>query len=191
MVGVSAGGLHALQAIIPALPANFPVPIAVVHHVGAQGDAYLCEHLSRLSAITVKEAEEKEILAPATAYLAPAGYHLLIEPDRSFSLSVDEKVNFSRPAIDILFESAAEAFGRGLIGIVLTGANADGALGLRAIKRHGGLTIVQNPETAEVAFMPRAAIEAARVDYIANLDGIAALLVRLCEGEPHDVGAQG
>lgn len=191
VVGVSAGGMHALQTIIPALPANFPLPIAVVQHVSAQGDTYLCEHLARISAITVKEAEEKEVLVPATAYLAPAGYHLLIEPDRSFSLSVDEKVNFSRPAIDLLFESAADAFGQGLIGIVLTGANADGARGLRAIKRHGGLAIVQNPKTAEVPYMPTAAIEATPVDYIANLDGIASLLMRLCDGESHDVGAQG
>jgi two-component system, chemotaxis family, protein-glutamate methylesterase/glutaminase len=191
VVGVSAGGMRALQTIIPALPANFPVPIVVVQHVSPHGDTYLCDHLARISAITVKEAEEKEVLSPATAYLAPPGYHLLIEPDRSLSLSVDEKVNFSRPAIDLLFESAAEAFGPGLIGIVLTGANADGALGLRAIKRHGGLAIAQNPKTAEAPYMPAAAIEATQVDFIENLDGIASLLVRLCEGESRDVGAQG
>src|SRR5262245_32247340 len=107
VIGTSAGGMHALKTILSDLPAEFPLPIAVVQHLGAQSDAYLAEYLHRQSAIIVKEAADKEELCPGTAYIAPAGYHLLIEPDKSFSLSVDEKVNFSRPSIDLLFESAA------------------------------------------------------------------------------------
>ena len=191
VIGVSAGGLHALKTILPALPAAFPLPIAIVQHLDAQSDTYLTEYLNRISAITVKEAEDKEAPLPGTAYLAPAGYHLLIEPDRSFSLSVDEKVNFARPCIDLLFESAADAFGPALIGIVLTGANADGARGLKAIKRHGGLAIVQNPKTAEVAFMPKAALEATVVDHVASLEHIALLLRELGAGEVYGTGTAG
>lgn len=191
VIGVSAGGMHALKTIIPALPAGFPLPIAIVQHLCAQSDTFLAEHLNRLSAVTVKEAEDKETLRPGTAYLAPAGYHLLIEPNKSFSLSVDDKVNFSRPSIDLLFESAADAFGERLIGIVLTGANADGAEGLKAIKHHGGLAIVQDPKTAETPYMPQAALNAAPIDYILNLESIASLLRQLCEGKSHGTGAEG
>jgi two-component system, chemotaxis family, protein-glutamate methylesterase/glutaminase len=191
VLGVSAGGLEALKTIIPALPATFPLPIAIVQHLDAQAGTFLAEHLDHLSALTVKEAEDKETLCPATVYLAPAGYHLLIEPDKSFSLSVDAKVNFSRPAVDLLFESAASAFGEALIGIVLTGANSDGARGIRTIKKHGGLAIVQNPKTAAVPFMPKAALDAAEIDYVANLEDIASLLLRLCEGQIHGANARG
>jgi two-component system chemotaxis response regulator CheB len=191
VLGVSAGGLQALMKIIPALPAAFPLPIAIVQHLGVRSDAYLAGLLNRNSAIEVKEAEDKETLSPGTAYLAPAGYHLLIEPDKSFSLSVDDKVNFSRPSIDLLFESAADAFGETLIGVVLTGANSDGAQGLKAIKRRGGLAVVQNPKTAEASFMPRAAIAATAVDHIVELEHIAMLLLKLCYGEADATRAQG
>lgn len=184
VLGVSAGGMHALKTIVQALPATFSLPIAIVQHLGPQSEAYLAEHLNRFSAIEVKEAEDKEILRPGTVYLAPAGYHLLIEPDRSFSLSVDDKVNFSRPSIDLLFESAADAFGDTLIGVVLTGANSDGAQGLRAIKQRGGLAVVQNPNTAEASRMPRAALAATAVDHIVDLERIALLLRKLSRGVP-------
>jgi two-component system chemotaxis response regulator CheB len=190
VIGVSAGGLHALKTILPALPEAFPLPIAVVQHLDAQADTYLADYLDRLSAIAVKEADDKEALQPGTAYLAPAGYHLLVEPDRSLSLSVDEKVNFSRPSIDLLFESAADAFGEKLIGIVLTGANSDGARGLKAIRDRGGLTIVQDPRTAEAPFMPRAALQAAPADYVADLERIAPLLIQLCQGDHHGAGSE-
>jgi two-component system, chemotaxis family, protein-glutamate methylesterase/glutaminase len=179
VVGTSAGGFNALQSLIPAFPATFPLSIAIVQHLDAHADTYLAEHLQRLSAMRVKEAEDKECLSPGTAYLAPAGYHLLIEPDRSFSLSVDDKVNFSRPSIDLLFESAAEAYGQALIGVVLTGANADGARGLRAVKRQGGLAIVQNPATADAPYMPAAALASVSPDYLENLEQIGALLLQL------------
>jgi two-component system chemotaxis response regulator CheB len=191
VLGVSAGGMHALKTIIPALPATFPLTLAIVQHLDERSDAYLAELLSRLSAIKVKEAEDKETLSPGTAYLAPAGYHLLIEPDKSFSLSMDDKVNFSRPAIDLLFESAADAFREALIGVVLTGASADGAQGLKAVKRHGGLAIVQDPKTAEAPCMPRAALDATAVDHVVDLKGIALLLSKLCEGEAYGTGTEG
>ncbi len=181
-MGVSAGGMHALKTILPALPRDFPLPVAIVQHLDAQSDDFLVEHLRRVSSIPVKEAEDKEDISPGTAYMAPAGYHLLIEPDKSFSLSMDDKVNFSRPSIDLLFESAADAFGPALIGVVLTGANADGARGLKAIKRMGGLAIVQAPKTAEAQYMPRAALEATPVDHIVDLECVAALLQTLCGG---------
>lgn len=184
VLGVSAGGMHALKTIVQALPAAFSLPIAIVQHLGPQSEAYLAEHLNRFSAIEVKEAEDKETLRPGTAYLAPASYHLLIEPDRSFSLSVDDKVNYSRPSIDLLFESAADAFGDALIGVVLTGANSDGAQGLRAIKQRGGLAVVQNPDTAEASRMPRAALAATAVDHIVDLERIAMLLRNLSRGVP-------
>lgn len=191
VMGVSAGGLHALQTILPALPAHFPLPIAIVQHLDARADTFLAEILNRNCAITVKEADDKEMLRPGTAYLAPPGYHLLIEPDKSFSLSVDEKVNYSRPSIDLLFESAADVFGSALIGVVLTGANADGANGLKAVKTCGGVAIVQNPVTANVSYMPQAALEATvTVDYIANLERIAPLLVQLCGERVYGTGTE-
>jgi two-component system chemotaxis response regulator CheB len=191
VLGVSAGGMHALKTILSALPATFSLGIAIVHHAGATSDGFLAEHLNRCSMIKVKEAEDKEALSRGTAYLAPADYHLLIEPDKSFSLSVDDKVNFSRPSIDLLFESAAETFGEALIGVVLTGANTDGALGLKAVKRHGGLAVVQNPATAEASRMPQAAIDATPVDHIVDLERIALLLRRLSNGEPRGTGMAG
>lgn len=190
VVGTSAGGFRALQTIIPALPAAFPLSIAIVQHLDAHADSYLAEHLQRLSAMRVKEAEDKESLAPGTAYLAPAGYHLLIEPDKSFSLSVDDKVRFSRPSIDLLFESAADAYGQSLIGVLLTGANADGARGLEAIKRHGGLVIVQNPMTADAPYMPRAGLATVAPDYLENLEDIGPLLLRLGAGETYGIRTQ-
>lgn len=188
VIGVSAGGMNALRTILTALPQSFPLPIAIVQHIAPQSDAYLSGYLDKLSAITVKEAEDKELMRPGTAYLAPAGYHLLINPDETFSFSVDPPVNFSCPAIDVLFESAADVFKDKLIGIVLTGASADGSQGLKKIKAQGGILIVQNPETAEVPYMPQAALDAVQVDYIVNLDEISSLLLQLTkpfEGDIH------
>lgn len=181
-MGASAGGMRAIATVLAALPDTFPLPIAIVQHLDPQADGYLPELLARRSRLAVKEAEDKEDLRPGTAYLAPPGYHLLVEPDHSLSLSVEEKVNWSRPAIDPLFESAAQAFGSALIGVVLTGANADGARGLAAVRARGGRTVVQDPETAEAPAMPRAALEAARAHHVVALEGIAPLLASLCGG---------
>jgi two-component system, chemotaxis family, protein-glutamate methylesterase/glutaminase len=179
VIGVSAGGLQALKVILPFLPESFPVPVAIVQHISEDSDSYLAEYLNRICSITVKEAEDKEFMNPGTAYLAPPGYHLLIEPGHSFSLSVDPRVNYACPSIDILFESAADIFKDKLIGIVLTGANADGSNGLKKIKAFGGLAIVQNPVTAEARYMPQAALDAASPNYVVNLDEIAPLLLQL------------
>jgi two-component system chemotaxis response regulator CheB len=138
VIGASAGGMQALKAILPELPAPFYPPIAIVQHVNERSGNFLAEYLGTLSRLKVKEAEAREKLSSGSAYLAPAGYHLLIEPDRTFSLSVDPRVNYACPSIDVLFESAAETFGSTLIGVVLTGANADGARGLKKIRQRGG-----------------------------------------------------
>lgn len=179
VMGASAGGMQALKTIIAALPSSFPLPVAVVQHIGEHRESILADYLSRLSALSVKEAEDKEPFCAGQVYLAPPGYHLLIEPDKTFSLSVDPCVNYSCPSIDVLFESAADAFGNSLIGVVLTGANADGSHGLKAIKANGGLVIVQNPETAEARAMPQAAARAVQTDYIVELEKVAPLLVQL------------
>lgn len=179
VLGVSAGGLSALKMLLPALPPWFGLPIAIVQHVGERSDSFLADYLDRACHIAVKDAEDKEPLVAGTAYLAPPGYHILIEPDRSFSLSVDPRVNHSCPAIDVLFESAAEAYGPSLIGVILTGANGDGARGLKAIKAAGGLAIVQNPGSAEAGAMPRAALAATQVDHVVELEQLAHLLLRL------------
>lgn len=190
-MGVSAGGMHALKVLLSALPASFPLPIAIVQHIQEHSDGYLSEYLNRACSMSVKEADDKETLQPGTAYLAPAGYHLLIEPDKSFSLSVDEKVHYCRPSIDVLFESAADVYGKSLMGIILTGANTDGSHGLKCVKQKGGITIVQNPETAEASYMPKAAIEAVAPDYILNLEQIAPLMTKLCKGESYGTGTKG
>jgi two-component system, chemotaxis family, protein-glutamate methylesterase/glutaminase len=179
VIGVSAGGIEALKVLLPALPESFPLPIAIVQHRDPRSNGYLASYLNSLSAIAVSEAEDKEPLCAGHAYLAPAGYHLLIEADRSLSLSVDPRVNYSCPSIDVLFESAADVFAEALIGIVLTGANADGAHGLKTIKARGGLAVVQDPKTAFSAVMPSAALGATTVDHVVDLARIAPLLIRI------------
>jgi two-component system, chemotaxis family, protein-glutamate methylesterase/glutaminase len=179
VIGVSAGGIEALKVLLSALPASFPLPIAIVQHRDQRSNSFLATYLDALSGIAVSEAEDKEPLCAGHAYLAPAGYHLLIETDRSLSLSVDPRVNYSCPSIDVLFESAADVFAETLIGIVLTGANADGAQGLKTIKARGGLAVVQDPRTASSTAMPMAALGATPVDHVVDLERIAPLLIRI------------
>lgn len=179
VVGASAGGMQALKVLLCGLPVDFGMAVAVVQHVEASSGGFLSEFLNDSCAFTVREAEEKEAFVKGTAYIAPANYHLLIEPDGSLSLSADDKVNYSRPAIDPLFESAADVFGDRLVGIVMTGASSDGAQGLKRIKDSGGRTVVQNPRTAESPFMPQAAVRAASPDHILDLEDIAPFLVKL------------
>lgn len=176
VIGTSAGGLYALKRLLPALPATFPCPLLIVQHLSPHSDNYMVRMLNELSAITVKEADEKEPVVPGTAYVAPPDYHLLVEQDFTLSLSVEEKVNYSRPSIDVLFETAADAYGPHLMGIVLTGANADGARGLAYIKKKGGYALVQQPEDAESPAMPRAAIEKAVPDKVLTLQEIISFL---------------
>lgn len=160
VIGASAGGVQALSQVLPALPPDFPVPVLVVVHVPPRRDNALVELFDGKCSLTVKEAEDKEALAPGTIYFAPPDYHLLVETDGTIALSSDEPVNHSRPAIDVLFESAADAFGAGLAAIVMTGANYDGAEGMRTVCAAGGRGMVQEPGTAEVATMPEAALAA-------------------------------
>jgi two-component system chemotaxis response regulator CheB len=179
VIGGSAGSAAALTELLPVFPADYPLPIVVVQHLHPwQDDSFAERYVSRC-ALRVKVADEKEPVQAGSIYFAPANYHLLIEDDQTFSLSIDAKVNYSRPSIDVLFESAADACAPGLIGVILTGANNDGARGLRLIKQKGGLTIVQDPQTAESIYMPRAAIEATRVDYVLAVPDIGQLLLTI------------
>ncbi len=182
VIGVSAGGLKALPVILGGLPAYFPLPVVIVQHRMASSDNYIIRYLGDRCSLTVKEAEEKEKMSAGNVYLAPAGYHLLIEKNTTFSLSLDDLVSFSRPSIDVLFESAAAAFGPKLIGVILTGANTDGKAGIHCIKSCGGMTIAQDPETAEVSIMPLAAISTKSVDFILTLDDIPLFLKEVLEG---------
>lgn len=181
VIGVSAGGLNALGAVLPALPAVYPVPVVVVQHLSPHSDNYSTRYLDSISAIRVKEVDEKEIILPGFVYTAPPNYHVLVEEDKTFSLSVEDRINFARPAVDVLFESAADVFSSHLIGVVLTGANNDGSKGLKKIKDAGGLTVVQDPETAEVDGMPRAAIDNTSVDRILQLEDVGPFLVQMAE----------
>ena len=176
VIGCSAGGMTALERLLSQLPAGLRLPVMVVQHLHPQEDGFLVQYLAARCALAVREAQDKEPVRPATIYLAPPGYHLLVERDRTLALSVDDKVNFSRPSIDVLFESAARAWGAGLVGVLLTGANQDGTQGQRIIHALGGLTIAQDPGEAEFPAMPRAAIDAGAVEQVLTLDGIASLL---------------
>lgn len=179
VMGGSAGSLTALAELLPVFPAGYPLPIVIVQHLHPLQDRYFIEHYAGMCALKVKEAEEKEPILPGVITFAPPNYHLLIEDDRTFSLSVDEKVNYSRPSIDVLFESAADAYGPRCIGVILTGANPDGALGLAKIRAKGGMAIVQDPETAESSYMPRAAIQATAVNAILPVREIGKLLCEI------------
>src|SRR6266566_3147878 len=158
-VGTSWGGLAALRTLLGGLPANFGIPVVVVQHRGKDADQLLLgELLQDATPLDVREIEDKEPLLPATVYLAPADYHVLIEAGHA-SLPVEEPVRFSRPSIDVMFTSAADTYRSGTIGVVLTGANENGARGLVHIVKRGGRALVQDPESAEIRIMPKAAIE--------------------------------
>jgi two-component system chemotaxis response regulator CheB len=179
VIGGSAGAMAALTQLLPMFPADYPLPIIVAQHLHPLQNNYFVEHYRDRCALKVKEADEKEPLCGGHIYFAPPNYHLLIEDDRTFSLSIDEKVNYSRPSIDVLFESAVDVYAPGLIGVILTGANDDGAQGLRLLKQRGGLAIVQDPKTAESPYMPRTALAAAPVDYVLPLEDIGKLLIEI------------
>ena len=180
VVGTSTGGLKALQTLLSGLPAGFPLPIVIVQHRRKDSESGLCEFLSQWSSVPVTEPEDKEPVRQGQAYLAPRDYHLLIE-NQSFALSTDPAVGFARPSIDMLFESAAEEYKERTIGVVLTGANRDGARGLAAIKSHGGLTLVEDPASAACGEMPEAAIALIKPHWILPLEEIALRLQQLSE----------
>lgn len=178
VMGASSGGLHALKKLLPAIPDDFPCPILIVQHISPVSENYLTVILDKISSIHVKEADEKEIVLPGTAYVAPPDYHMLVEADKTLSFSVEDKVNYSRPSIDVLFQTAADAYRQQLVGILLTGANADGSEGMAYIKKKGGFTIVQDPTEAESPFMPKAAIQNHPPDLVLSLEGIMEQLLK-------------
>jgi two-component system, chemotaxis family, protein-glutamate methylesterase/glutaminase len=178
-IGASAGGVQALLQILPALPADYPFAVLVVVHVPPDRDNALVPLLEGKCKVAVKEAEDKEPIRAGVVYFAPSDYHLLLEADGSLSLSSDELVNLSRPSIDVLFESAADAFGPALTGVVLTGANDDGALGLRAVADAGGRAIVEDPASAYAAAMPAAASHACPQAKVLSLENLTSYLLHL------------
>ncbi len=166
VVGGSAGSLDVILAFLPRLRKELPFSILLVLHRKSNAPSVLIELLSAKTSLEVKEIEEKEYLKPGVVYLAPPDYHVLVEKDLTVSLDYSEKVNHSRPSIDVTFETAADACGESLVCILLSGANADGAEGIRYVKEMKGLTIVQDPATAEVAYMPQQALDTHAVDWI-------------------------
>lgn len=180
VMGCSAGGMGALRTVLSGLDRSFPRPVIVVCHTGSEDITTFCELLELTSRLPVREARERQCAIPGVVHMAPSGYHLLLEEDGCFALSVDERVSFARPSIDVLFESAASASGSGLIGVVMTGANNDGATGLKIIRQRGGVAIVQTPADAQAPSMPQAALDIAGADHCVPLDDIAPLLNRLC-----------
>ena len=181
-IGASWGGLAAVGAVLGGLPASFAAAVVVAQHRDPAGEAgMLAELLGRRTPLPVLDAEDQLELAPGRVVLAPSGYHLLVQ-DGHAELSVDEPVHHSRPSVDVLFESVAVALGPAAIGVVLTGANADGADGLAAIVARGGAALVQDPDEAERAEMPRAALAAVPTATVLPLAGIPGALVRLVSG---------
>lgn len=179
VIGGSAGSLEVILKIVAALPLANQLSVLVVVHRKSDNESILKNLLSTRTHLTVKEIEDKDVIMPGYIYIAPADYHVLIENENMFSLDSSEKVHHCRPSIDVSFESVAEVFKDAAIGILLSGANADGAEGLYAIQQCGGLTIVQEPQSAEVDFMPRQALELMKPEKILNSDEIAELIKQL------------
>ncbi len=188
VVGGSAGGLKALAEILSFIPQFFRPSILVVLHLHASDGGALARHLSRLTALPVIEPSDKEPIVPSHIYVAPADYHMLVERDETIALSLEDRVNHSRPSIDVLFETAASAWRQSVVAVILSGASADGARGVQAVKAAGGLAIAQDPGEAEHGFMPQAAIDTGAVDRVLRLSEIGPLLV--CLGAMQ-IGAKG
>ena len=179
VIGCSLGGMQALETILCSLPANFETPIAIAQHRHKKSSGRLPDHYRHSCKVRTMDADDKQWIEPSTVYFAPADYHLLVEKGE-FNLSVDEQVQYARPSIDVLFESAADAYGKSLIGVILTGANNDGAAGVKRIKKQGGFVIAQDPATAEAPQMPSAAIATGAVDQILPLEEVGPFLVERC-----------
>ncbi|WP_341964296.1 chemotaxis protein CheB [Pseudomonas sp. RC10] len=179
VIGASAGGVEALLKIFRPLRKGFKLPIVAVLHLPDERRSLLAEVFAAQLGIPVKEADDKESIAPGTLYFAGPGYHLSVEADKTFSFSQEERVYHSRPSIDILFESAADAYDARLAGVLLTGANNDGAKGMARIKEYGGLTVVQDPADAVARTMPDAALALHTPDFLLPLPDIGLLLVEL------------
>jgi two-component system, chemotaxis family, protein-glutamate methylesterase/glutaminase len=188
VVGASFGGFDALKVLLGALPAAFPSPLAIVQHQGSPGNG-LATLLQRYTPLVVVDAEDKDDMLPGVAYVAPPGYHLLVESG-SLALSVDPPVSHARPSIDVLFESAADVYAHRVIGVVLTGTGRDGAAGLARIKQRAGRTLVQDPATAMRAAMPEAALASSTVDWVLPLEMIGPRLVELTQSTTHGTAPQ-
>ncbi|MEO8937400.1 MAG: chemotaxis protein CheB [Burkholderiaceae bacterium] len=179
VIGASAGGIEALMRMLPALPGRLSVPIFIVIHLPRERPSLLAPLFGARCAAPVREAEDKLPVEIGTIYFAPPDYHLLLDKGPSLALSADEPVNYSRPAIDILFESAIDVYGARLAAVVLTGANDDGAAGIAAVQRTGGIAIVQDPKTALFPAMPAAALKRIAANFVLPLDEIIALLLTI------------
>lgn len=178
VIGASAGAVETLLTVLPQLPQDYPVPIMIVVHVPPDKKSVLADVIGEKCALKVREAEDKDELQAGYVYFAPPDYHLLVEADRSLALTVEEPVLFSRPSIDVLFESAADIYRDKLLAIVLTGANTDGAAGLRCVLDQGGTGIVQDPATAQAAAMPEAALKACPDALMFGVDQIVSFLLQ-------------
>jgi two-component system, chemotaxis family, protein-glutamate methylesterase/glutaminase len=176
VIGASAGGIDALRTVLPALPVETPFPVMVVVHVQRDESNPVVGFFAGICAVAVREATDKQPVEGGTVWFAPADYHLLVESGRTFSLSIEGPVNYSRPAIDPLFESAAAAYGPALAAIILTGASPDGARGAEAVRETGGILVVQDPACAEATAMPQAALARVRPDAIGSIDEISSML---------------
>lgn len=173
IIGGSAGSLDVLLRVLPAIKPNIGFPVIIVIHRKHGADSLLPELLSSRTSMPVKEAEEKEQILPGTVYVAPSDYHLLVELDRTFSMDYSEKVNYSRPAIDVTFQTAAEVYKDKLACLLLSGSNSDGVEGLKMVNHWGGITAIQDPETAQVAFMPQQAKLQVKIDRILDIEEMA------------------
>lgn len=181
VIGGSAGALDALGALLPLLPARFSLPIALVLHLLPGKPSQLASVLGMHTALFVRETDDKQPFTAGTIFVAPPNYHLLVEKTGCLSLSVEDPVLFSRPSINVLFESAAEAYGPSVIGVLLSGANEDGAEGLRRIADAGGVTVVQDPASATSRAMPDAALRLFKPDHVLPVAGIGAFLAGLSQ----------
>ncbi len=179
VVGASAGGIEALSVLLPALPPATRAAVFVVVHLPRDRPSLLPEIFAKRCALPVREAEDKERVTPGTVYFAPSNYHLLLDHGPQMALSADDPVHHSRPSVDVLFESAADVYGERLLGIILTGANEDGAAGLAAVHDGGGITVVQEPSTARSPQMVLSALKRQPADLVLPLADIAALLATL------------
>ncbi len=183
VMGASAGAVDALLQLLPALPAAYPLPIVIVVHLPPDKQSVLAELFQAKCSVTVREVEDKEPLEGGTVYIAPPNYHVLVEQNRTLSLSNEEAVHYSRPSIDVLFESAADAYGAGMLGILLTGANDDGASGLKVIALAGGTVAVQRPDTAAHPTMPQAGLKKCPNALALSLSELAAMLQKVAYAE--------
>jgi len=179
VIGGSAGSLQVILSLLTAIGEDFPMPVLIVLHRNSGFESSLEDLLSTRTQLQIKEVEEKDQLRTGTIYLCPPDYHVLLEKDHSFSLDYSERVHFSRPSIDVTFRSAADVFGPGLITLLLSGGNADGAEGMQYVQEKGGVTVVQDPATADVPYMPQQVITRMKVDFIVPADEIRGFVRQL------------